>query len=195
MESRGPSDVNQRLIEMVRGAPDLMKALATVRQLGLDSWCIGAGAIRTLVWDCLHGFEKPSALEDIDVVYFDALPADSWQEAELQRQLTALMPGPCWEVTNQATVHHWFLKSLGEVVPPLRSLDEGVSTWPEFATCVGVSLMPDDSLLVVAPHGLDDLFGLRVRHNPIRASAATYRKRVEQKRFADRWPRVVVLPA
>ncbi|WP_237711521.1 nucleotidyltransferase family protein [Paracidovorax oryzae] len=45
------------------------------------------------------------------------------------------------------------------------------------------------------PHGLEDLFALRVRHNPVRASAATYRQRVEQKRYAQRWPRVEVIPA
>lgn len=105
------------------------------------------------------------------------------------------MPQPCWEVTNQASVHHWFLQALGQVVPPLRSLEEGVATWPEFATCVGVCLEPDDSLRIVAPHGLDDLFAPRVRHNPVRADAATYERRVAQKRYAHRWPRVEVVPA
>ena len=34
-----------------------------------------------------------------------------------------------------------------------------------------------------------------VRHNPARASVATYRERVAGKRHAQRWPRVRIVPA
>jgi hypothetical protein len=49
-----------------------MDALVAVRGLGLASWCIGAGAVRNLVWDALHDKVTPSELADIDVAYFDA---------------------------------------------------------------------------------------------------------------------------
>lgn len=150
---------------MVAASDELMAALRAVRSLGLRSWCIGAGAIRSLVWDTLHGFDRRSAVEDLDVVYFD-VEASPEHDAGLENQLRSAMPGFNWEVTNQAAVHRWFAAALGQVVPPLASLEEGVATWPEFATCVGVWLNEDGSLGVVAPHGLDDLFALRVRHNP-----------------------------
>ena len=180
--------LEQKLICMVRSAPGLMAALVAVRSLGLSSWCIGAGAVRSLVWDALHGFETSTALPDVDVVHFSREASGPVPDTELERRLRELMPVVQWEVTNQATVHHWFARSLGQVVPVLASLEEGVSTWPEFATCVGVYLNADDSIGVVAPHGLGDLFGLRVRHNPLRASFAVYRQRVESKRFGERWP-------
>ena len=173
---------------MVRSSSSLMAALREVRSLRLNAWCIGAGAVRSLVWDALHGHEQPSAMEDVDVVYFDDAAADAEQDANLERRLREAMPALRWEVTNQATVHVWFANHLGQVVPPLRSLEEGVATWPEFATCVGVNLDDRESIGVVAPHGLDDLFAMRVRHNPLRASVATYRQRVQSKRFGERWP-------
>ncbi|MBD9404376.1 nucleotidyltransferase family protein [Acidovorax sp. ACV02] len=173
---------------MVRSSPRLMAALVAVRSLGLSSWCIGAGAVRSLVWDALHGFDAPSKLQDVDVVHFTSEAAGPVSDADLERRLRTLMPAVQWEVTNQATVHHWFARSLGQVVPALASLEEGVATWPEFATCVGVYLNEDESIGVVAPHGLGDLFGLRVRHNPLRASFAVFRQRVESKRFSERWP-------
>ena len=173
---------------MVESSDGLMSALRAVRALGLGSWCIGAGAVRSLVWDHLHGFKEPSAVEDVDVVYFDARIDDPERDANLEHRLRSAMPELHWEVTNQAVVHRWFAANLGQVVPSLVSLEEGVATWPEFATCVGVYLNCDESIGVVAPHGLDDLFGLRVRHNPRRASVATYRQRVESKRFGERWP-------
>jgi len=179
---------------MVTASDELMAALRVVRSLGLRSWCIGAGAIRSLVWDTLHGFDRRSTVEDMDVVYFDA-EAGPERDADLENRLHSAMPGFRWEVTNQAGVHRWFAATLGQVVPPLASLEEGIATWPEFATCVGVSLNEDESLGIVAPHGLDDLFELRVRHNPLRASAATYQERVLAKRFAERWPRLSISTA
>ena len=176
---------------MVAASDELMAALRAVRSLGLRSWCIGAGAIRSLVWDTLHGFDRRSAVEDLDVVYFDA-EAGPEHDADLESRLRSAMPGFQWEVTNQAGVHRWLAAALGQAVPPLASVEEGVATWPEFATCVGVWLNEDESLGVVAPHGLDDLFALRVRHNPLRASVATYRQRVAAKRFGERWPRLLV---
>jgi streptomycin 3"-adenylyltransferase len=190
-QQRRQAELEHRLTAMVAASDPLMAALRAVRSLQLRSWCIGAGAIRSLVWDTLHGFDHRSALNDMDVVYFDA-NAGPEHDAHLEKQLRLAMPNLCWEVTNQAGVHRWFADALGQVVAPLASLEEGVGTWPEFATCVGVYLNADGTLGVIAPHGLDDLFGLRVRHNPQRASAATYRERVQAKRFAERWPRLSI---
>lgn len=186
---------HQRLIEIVRQSPWLMAALATVRQLDLPNWCIGAGAIRNLVWDHLHGKPSPSRLPDVDVAYFDASDTSAQRDIGLQARLHALAPGIPWEVTNQAGVHLWFEAQFGHSVQPLHSLEEGIASWPEFATAVGVSLGPDNALTIIAPHGLEDLFSMVVRRNPARASAETYRQRVAQKRYTERWPNVRVMPA
>jgi len=181
----------QQLCDLVESSEQLMAALRAVRCLGLPSWCIGAGAIRSLVWDSLHGFQEPSNLDDVDVAYFDA-EAPLALDAELQERLQLLLPSLTWEVTNQATVHEWFAEALGQVVSPLNSLDDGLATWPEFATCVGIYLDDDESLKVIAPYGLNDLFELRVRHNPRRASVSTFMHRVHSKRFGHRWPRLSI---
>ena len=76
-----------------------------------------------------------------------------------------------------------------------ESLDEGISTWPEFATYGGVYMAADESVHVIAPHGLDDLFELRVRHNPSRVSVDDFRKRVRAKRFHERRPRLTICGA
>jgi len=151
---RGELRHAETLVRMVASSGRLMAALRYVRSLELRSWCIGAGLVRNLVWDALHGFD-PSVPADVDVAHFDAhMP--SQLDGALERRLRVLMPGLNWEVTNQAHVHRWFEADLGRIVPPLTSLDDGISTWPEFATCVGVTLAADDSIQVIAPHGLDD---------------------------------------
>ena len=183
-----------QLVAIARATPWFMDALVAVRGLGLDSWCIGAGAVRNLVWDALHGYETPSALSDIDVAYFDASDYIAARDAALQGQLERLLPGVPWEVTNQAGVHMWFEVYFGHDVAPLTSLHEAVASWPEYATSVGLWLDTEGSLHVIAPHGLQDLFSITVRRNPTRVSLETYRQRSLEKRYIQRWPRVAVVP-
>ncbi|WP_116138546.1 nucleotidyltransferase family protein [Trinickia diaoshuihuensis] len=170
-------------------------ALVAVRDLGLSSWCIGAGAVRNLVWDWLHGFDDRSALADIDVAYFDPIEVGADRDAALERQLHAVYPGLRWDVKNQAGVHLWYEAKFGHPVRPFGSLQDAVASWPEFATCVGLALRADDSVEVVAPHGLSDLFAMVVRHNPMRVGVETFRKRVQTKQYGARWSRVTVIPS
>jgi len=186
--------LEERLKQIVRSSAQVMELLTAVRGLNLKSWCIGAGVVRSLVWDHLHGFNAPSEYDDVDVAYFDNTASER-PDAELTQRLKEAYPSANWEVTNQARVHEWFLEAHAQIVPPIRSLAEGVATWPEYATCVGVSLGEDESIHVVAPYGLEDLFALKVRHNNIRASAAIFEKRIASKRFIERWPMLSVISA
>jgi hypothetical protein len=194
MTSPQSSELHARLVAIAKDSAWLMAALRAVRQLQLGSWCSGAGAVRNLVWDALHAFPAPSSLPDIDVAFFDHTRLAPEYEAQLQERLAEILPGAPWEVSNQAAVHLWFEGAFGHAVPPLSSLEDAVATWPEYATAVGLKLEDDDSISVIAPHGLEDLFAMVVRHNRTRASVATYRQRVAQKRYTARWPRVTVLP-
>ena len=189
-----PTDLHERLVGIARDTAWFMSALSAVRELRLASWCIGAGAVRNLVWDALHEYRTPSALTDIDVAYFDEASLAPERDAQLQDRLAVIRPGVAWEVTNQAAVHTWFEGYFGHAVQPLLSLEAAVASWPEYATSVGLTLRADDSMDVIAPHGLDDLFSLVVRRNPARVSVATYRQRVAEKRYAQRWPKVRVVP-
>ena len=83
---------------------------------GLD-WCIGAGAVRALVWNHLHGLPAGShAPADVDFVYFDPADLSSASETGLAARLRAAAPDAPWEVVNQARVHLW--RRDGERVPP-----------------------------------------------------------------------------
>ncbi|MEN3111890.1 nucleotidyltransferase family protein [Uliginosibacterium paludis] len=82
----------------------------------------------------------------------------------------------------------------GHAVDPLGSLHEAVACWPEYATALGVTLAKDDSLSLIAPHGLEDLFGMMIRRNPARVSLDTCHERIRQKRYTERWPRVRIVP-
>lgn len=180
------------LIRIARTTPWFMSALLAGASLRLPSWCIGAGAVRNMVWDALHGYTTPSPLSDVDFAYFDPANLGSETERAVQQRLEAVAPELPWEATNQAAVHLWFEGHFGHTVTPLTSLSDAVASWPEYATAVGLVLKDDGEIHVIAPHGLEDLFGMRVRRNPSRVSPETYATRVREKRYAQRWPRVVV---
>src|ERR1035437_6760095 len=187
------ADLEQRLIAIARESSWFMRALSAASELGLASWCIGAGAVRNLVWDALHEFQTPTPLTDVDLAYFDASSMESDRDAQLQARLNIILPNVPWEVSNQAAVHRWFEGYFGYPVAPLKSLHDAVGSWPEYATAVGISLASDNTLRVIAPHGLDDLFSMLIRHNPVRTSSDTFQQRVAQKRFSQRWPKVRVV--
>ena len=188
----GTESYRSELIAIAKASPWFMHALKAAASLGLGDWCIGAGAIRILVWDHLHAHPVPSKLVDIDLCYFDLACPEPATERRLQALLHASTPDLPWEVTNQATVHRWFKDRFGHAVAPLQSLKDGVASWPEYATCVGITLDAASDIQVIAPWGLDDLFAMRVRHNPARASQQAFVQRTQSKRYALRWPRVRV---
>jgi hypothetical protein len=190
-----PGDIQSRLIELVHSSSMLMAALRAARAVEPPDWLIGAGVIRDLVWDHLHGFDRTRRPKDVDLVFFDPGSLGSDRERSVLREVTAEAPDVCWDVTNQAGVHLWYPQVFGVEVQPLASSADGVATWPETATAVAIRLHDDDKIQVVAPCGLQDLFGLICRRNPRRVSEQEYRRRVESKHIASRWPQVQILDA
>lgn len=182
----------ESLQAIAQASPALMAALEAARATGLRSWCIGAGAVRNLVWDHLHGGSSASPLEEVDLAYFDPQQPRG-HEQHTQEILSRTCPSVTWEVTNQAHVHLWYEQVFGMSVPPLESLEEGVASWPEYATCVGLCLTAQDQLEVLAPHGLSDLFALLVRHNPARVGQSAFAARHSSKRWVERWPSLQIV--
>jgi hypothetical protein len=181
-----------QLFDLLGENMSLMAALHEARAVGLPNWAVGAGAIRNLVWDHLHGFAHDAGASDIDLIYFDdrALPTG---EAALQLHLRRQAPHRRWDVTNQARVHEWLPAHGDSAVAPFSSLSDAIASWPETATAVAVWLKADDRFGLLAPYGLDDLFSLVLRRSP-GCNLATYRQRLDEKRFTTRWPHLRQLP-
>ncbi len=92
---------------------------------------------------------------------------------------------------NQARVHLWYQQHNGHPIAPYRSIEQAVSTWPERATAVVCRLPSDDSIQVVAPLGLDDLFAGLLRRKPAQVTPAIFQERLARRPdMAMRWPLV-----
>jgi hypothetical protein len=185
----------QRLEDIVRSTSWLMRALEAVQSADVPNAYVGAGAVRATVWDALHGFPARSAVADVDVPYFDPSDLSAEREEAYRAGVAALAPDFLWDVVNQASVHLWYGREFGTAIAPLRSVEEGIASWPETATAVALSLDHVGEIQVVAPYGLSDLFNCVVRRSPRCVGLNHFKTRVEAKRYSERWPRVRVVLA
>ena len=186
-------ELEQALRRIIQNTPWFMHALRAVRSVAPPEACIGSGAVRNAVWDALHAYSAPSFLADVDVAYFDPDDLSEATEERYEKRLKKLRPDLTWDVKNQAAVHLWFHKVFGHEVEPLRSMRDAVATWPETALAVAVGLRADGAITIAAPLGLDDLFSMVVRRNPRRVSVETYQRRIAEKMYSKRWPRVRIV--
>jgi hypothetical protein len=190
------SPVLEQLVALegaLRCNPNVVAITAWARDFALPSWYLGAGALAQTVWNQLHGFDPTHGIRDYDLVFFDSddLGADRERriEAIVRRDLDAL--GVTIDVKNQARVHRWYEARFGRAIPPYRSAEHAISTWPTTASSIGVRY-DDDRLIVCAQFGLRDLLSMTVRANPTLID----RRVLEAKaaRWLEVWPRLTVLP-
>jgi uncharacterized protein len=184
--------LDDRLRDLMRSSRQFMEILDAARDVDPPDWVVGSGIIRDLVWDSLHGWNGPLRFKDVDVAFFDPHDLSPEGDAQVADRLRARLPRVAWDAKNQAGVHLWFEERFGYPVDPLTSIEDAVGTWPETAVCVAVRLLRDDSIKIVAPLGLEDLFAPRLRRNPRRVSVEEFRRRLACKKVPERWPLVCI---
>jgi hypothetical protein len=185
--------LEQRLTDILKAAPQLMRVLKMARELDLPDWLVFSGAVYQPVLNQLTGRPSDYGIKDYDLAYFDA--ADISYEAEdlVIRRVAAAFEEPLKsmvEVRNQARVHLWFEAKFGETYAPLSCSAEAMARFITPLNAVGVRLLPDDGLRITAPFGLEDLFALRLRPNPAQGRADRFARIAASMRA--RWPELTV---
>lgn len=176
------------LLDLVHGEPAMLNALKALRQADIpDAW-IGGGFIRNAVWDRLHGFAIDITRSDVDVGFFDAAPAPADQESGFEARLRALCPGLDWTVRNQARMHAY------NGHEPYRDMLDAATHWVARCNAVALRLGADDTIEMLAPFGLEDVFAMRVHPTPIYLTTpvrtARFYEMMQAKRWNIRWPGV-----
>ncbi len=187
------SDLEPRLVAIVRADPGLMHVLTVVREQRLPDWRIFSGAVYQSVWNALTGRPAGYGVRDYDVGYYD--PDTRWDAEDVVIKRVAAAFDPPFrdivEVRNQARVPLWFPAHFGEPYDPLASTDEALARFVAPAFAIGVRLEADDTISVAAPLGLEDMFKLILRPNPNRGVAKDWPRVVE--RAKARWPELTIL--
>lgn len=187
-------DHTVRLEEIVRATPSLMHVLTAARDLALPDWLIFSGAVYQPVLNHLTGRDPDYGIKDYDIGYFDPDTTYEAEDVVIRRVADAFEPPfkEMVEVRNQARVHLWFEGKFGEPYEPLSSSAEALTRFTSTIFAVGLRLEADDALTIHAPFGLEDLFAMRLRPNPVRRTGG-YARTAEAAR--QRWPELTVLPA
>ncbi len=177
----------RKVLELIAADPWRMTVLRTVRGLALPDWAVGAGFVRSCVWDWLSGHAAMTMPTDIDVLYHDRDDLSPERETALERRLNAIMPA-AWSVTNQARMH------IDNGDAPYGSTHDALRHWLETPTCIAARLSGDDALELLAPWGTDDLFAMTVRPTSSgREKIDVYRRRMAEKSWPARWARVRIV--
>lgn len=178
---------------IIRGEPLVRRVLEIARDFDLPDWLIVSGAIYNSVWNHLTGRPSGHGIKDIDLFYFD--DADISYEAEdrvIQRgeAVFANLPVPV-EIRNQARVHLWYGQKFGRDCPVYENSKQPIARFASKTHAVGIRLMPDDTLFIEAPFGLDDLFSFHITPNRTMVNKETH----EEKglRAKKNWPEVTVI--
>jgi hypothetical protein len=184
------------IITLIKNDKWMMDILETTKRLNLPDWWIGAGFIRSKVWDYLHNYKIRTPIPDVDVIYFDkddfsdseAAGETSKNETEYEKLLQNMMQDVKWSVTNQARMHLFHNHG------PYKSSEEGLGHWVETATCVGAKLDEKNNLILVAPHGINDLVNLILRptvsnHEDIEK----FEERILSKKWLTKWPKLKIV--
>ncbi|MCB1518676.1 MAG: nucleotidyltransferase family protein [Hyphomicrobiaceae bacterium] len=171
-----------------------MRLLAGLRDLDLPDWLLVSGILYNYVWNVLTNNPSLHGVRDADVFYFDA--TDLSYEAEDRRiqQVNARFDGfpvPV-ELRNQARVHLWYADKFGAPFSPLRNSAEMLDRFASRTHAVGVRLEADDSMTIVAPFGLDDMFSFRVVPNHSCANERAHHEKGE--RAMRQWPEITFQP-
>jgi hypothetical protein len=177
-----------RLEAIIRADPDLMHLLEHLRGVALPQWRIVAGCLYQTVWNVLTGRPRGTGIRDFDVIYLDGEDL-SWEaeDAVIKRVTTTDL----LQIRNQARVHVWYEQRFGVPYTPLSTADEAVTRYPSIAGAVGARLENDGRLDIIAPFGVDDLFGMVMRSNPACPHQATFEAKVARARLI--WPEISVI--
>ena len=166
--------------------------LIKASDLGLENYYIGAGCIAQTVWNYHMDLELIHGISDIDLVYYDDSDLATEVE-ELMVEKARNVIGLCGfeiDVNNQARVHLWYKDHFGYDIPPYKSVEDAINSWPTTATAVGVRL-ENDELKVYAPFGLNDLFGMVVRANKKQITEEIYINKADK--WKTKWPSLTII--
>jgi len=184
-----------QLVAIVEQSPRLMSVLHVVQQQALPDALVFSGAVYQTVWNALTGRPCSYGIKDYDVGYYDRDPSYEAEDDAIRR-VAAALDGPLRhmvEVRNQARVHLWFADKFGYPYAPLTGTEEALDRFVCPAFAVGVRLENSGRMTVVAPFGLEDVFDMRLRANPLRGVAADWNCIVNAA--TARWPELTVEPS
>ncbi|MBN8179259.1 nucleotidyltransferase family protein [Roseibium aggregatum] len=182
------------LEQILRTVPHVMEILTTVRNLALpDAWLVSGGIYQT-VWNVLTNRPLLHGIKDFDIIYFDGTDLSYEAEDDVIGKVNKALPdlASLLEVRNQARVHLWYESRFGRPYRPLDCAMDSLTTYASRTHSVAARLEEDGRMVLHAPFGLANLFGMRLVPNYTQPNPDTYAEKAA--RMKALWPELTVIP-
>ena len=185
----------EQFVRSIQSNPFVGEILKRLPDLAIpDAWLAG-GCLFQTVWNVLRGDEPSRGIKDYDVFYFDATDRSQAAEVTVNQKSASLFAdlGCEIEMRNQARVHLWYEADFGvSGYPALGCSTDGVDRF--LAVCCMVAVRPtaEGDLDVYAPFGVDDVFNLVMRPNPLFPALPRERYELKARRWQELWPELRV---
>lgn len=163
-----------------------MSILEVLEKDGISNYYVGAGAINQTVFNYYHGYDINYGIKDYDIVYYDEDISYEKEDVVIKR-LNARFNDldVCVDIKNQARVHIWYYVKYGIKKVPYTSVEDAIARWGATITCIGVRL-ENGKLVVFAPYGLNDIFGMIIRPVKKDFTKENYDERADK--WMKKWP-------
>lgn len=177
----------ERLRRTLLYNPTLVTVIERTAALGLPDCYVTGGAVFQTVWNVVCGRPPEAGIRDYDVFFFD--PDRSWEAEDVVMgragEVFADLAADV-EVRNEARVHLWYEDKFGVACEPFTSTEDAIDHFAATTCCIGVQLSADGRQEVYAPYGLDDVFAMVLRPNPVLAPREVYEAKAA--RWQREWP-------
>ena len=189
MENGYNVSINEQLVileKILRKNTELMSILEVLEKDGISNYYVGAGAINQTVFNYYHGYDINYGIKDYDIVYYDEEISYEKEDVVIKR-LNARFNDldVCVDIKNQARVHMWYYEKYGIKQVPYTSVEDAIARWGATITCIGVRL-ENGKLVVFAPYGLNDIFGMIIRPVKKDFTKENYDERADK--WMKKWP-------
>ncbi|MCR1901324.1 nucleotidyltransferase family protein [Ligilactobacillus apodemi] len=173
--------LEQKLTSLIENDREFHEIFNILREMKLTNAFICAGAIRDLVWNTNEAKPHSLVLGNIDIYYND--PNETYEQyltkkAELNHRYSKYL----WELTNTA------LKN--SRTPTSNNMEDVIASFPETCSAVGICRSPAETIEIIAPYGLEDLFAEKICPTPkykLENSAETFEQRVTRKKWLENY--------
>lgn len=189
MENGYNVSINEQLVileKILRKNTELMSILEVLEKDGISDYYVGAGAINQTVFNYYHGYDINYGIKDYDIVYYDEDISYEKEDIVIKRLDNKFNDlDVCVDIKNQARVHIWYYEKYGIKKVPYTSVEDAIARWGATITCIGVRL-ENGKLVVFAPYGLNDIFGMIIRPVKKDFTKENYDERADK--WMKKWP-------
>lgn len=181
--------INEQLVileKILRKNTELMSILEVLEKDSISNYYVGAGAINQTVFNYYHGYDINYGIKDYDIVYYDEDISYEKEDVVIKRLNDRFNDlDVCVDIKNQARVHIWYYEKYGIKKVPYTSVEDAIARWGATITCIGVRL-ENGQLVVFAPYGLNDIFGMIIRPVKKDFTKENYDERADK--WMKKWP-------